>query len=60
MPRWYDWTTLVGCVLVGVGLWMAWQPLGVVWAGGLAMLVGIWSAYNAAHNDPPNGGNPGA
>ena len=51
----YDWLSLVGAVVVGVGLGMAWLPLGVCWAGAMMMILGVWGAYNAAYTNADDG-----
>lgn len=40
---------LAGLVLVGVGLFLAWMPLGIVYAGGILLALGKF-AYDEASN----------
>ena len=45
IPDLYDLLALAGLVMLGVGLWWIWPPLGLVVPGGLLFVVGMLAAW---------------
>lgn len=41
----WDLLCLAGALAIAVGLWMAWPPLALLWAGGGMLTVGLVAAY---------------
>lgn len=41
MPDLYDLLALAGLVMLGVGLWWVWSPLGLIVPGGILVIVGV-------------------
>lgn len=51
----YDGIALVGLILLGVGLWLIWPPLGLVVPGGLLLVLGIVLGLMSGRQGGSNG-----
>jgi hypothetical protein len=53
-----DLLVLLGLVLLGIGLWWVWPPLGLIVPGAVLLIVGLVTAMWRRPGGPPPGGPP--